>query len=349
MKVMITGSMGYIGPVLVRYLRNRLPNAEIYGFDSGYFAHSLTGVTRMPETLLNRQYFGDIREFPEDLLQGIDVVVHLAAVSNDPMGSKFEQVTKEINQNASYRLARLCVAAGVKSFVFASSCSTYGYAESGPRKESDDLNPLTAYAHSKVGAEKLLCSLANQTMAITCLRFATACGMSDRLRLDLVLNDFVASALSSGEITILSDGTPWRPLIDVEDMARAIFWAIKRDPARDGEFLVVNAGRDENNYQVRELAETVARHVPGTRVRINTDAPPDKRSYKVDFSLFRKLAPDHVPQVTLEQSVLRLIDGIKRTPEIGENFRGSSFMRLKMLEKHIAESSIGADLRWIAA
>jgi nucleoside-diphosphate-sugar epimerase len=350
MKILITGNMGYVGPVLVRYLRNAMPGAELHGFDSGFFAHSLTGVTRTPETLLDRQYFGDVREFPQELLQGMDAVVHLAAVSNDPMGNKFEQVTEEINQNSSDRLARLCIAAGVKSFVFASSCSMYGYAETGARKETDDVNPLTAYARSKVGSERLLSGLGNQGMAITCLRFATACGMSDRLRLDLVLNDFVAGALSNGEITVLSDGTPWRPLIDVEDMARAISWAINRNPeAAGGGYLAVNAGRDENNYQVRQLAETVARHVPGTRVSINTDAPPDKRSYKVDFSLFRKLAPDHIPQVPLEQSVQRLIDGIKRTPAIDGDFRGSLFMRLKTLEKHIAEQAIGTDLRWIAA
>lgn len=349
MKILITGNMGYVGPVLVRYLRNTMPSAELHGFDSGFFAHSLTGVTRTPETLLDRQYFGDIRELPEHLLRDVDAVVHLAAISNDPMGNKFEHVTEEINRDASHRLAQLCIVAGVKNFVFASSCSMYGYAESGARKETDDTNPLTAYARSKVGCENLLSNLSGQGMTITCLRFATACGMSDRLRLDLVLNDFVAGALSSGEITVLSDGTPWRPLIDVEDMARAISWAIVRRATGNDQFLAVNAGRDENNYQVRELAETVARHIPGTRVSINTDAPPDKRSYKVDFSLFRKLAPEYIPQVSLDESVLKLIAGIKRTPMIDENFRKSSFMRLKTLETHITGNVIGSDLRWIAA
>ena len=197
--------------------------------------------------------FGDIREFPAELLDGVDAVVHLSAISNDPMGNKFEAVTGEINRDATVRIARLAAERGVKSFVFASSCSMYGYAEGGARKETDPTNPLTAYARSKIGSEKAMAELDRKGMLVTSLRFATACGMSDRLRLDLVLNDFVACAITSGEITVLSDGTPWRPLIDVEDMARAILWAIRRKPDKGGEFLAVNAGRDESNYQVREL------------------------------------------------------------------------------------------------
>ena len=157
-------------------------------------------------------------------------MVHLSAVSNDPMGNKFEAVTGDINQKASVRIAQLAADRGVKNFVFASSCSMYGYAEGGARKESDPTNPLTAYARSKIGSEKAFAELDLGGMTVTSLRFATACGMSDRLRLDLVLNDFVACAIASGEITVLSDGTPWRPLIDVEDMARAISWAIVRKP-----------------------------------------------------------------------------------------------------------------------
>ena len=149
-------------------------------------------------------------------------------------------------------------------------------------------------------------------MGVTCLRFATACGMSPRLRLDLVLNDFVAGALASGEVSVLSDGTPWRPLIDVRDMARAIEWAITGDGVEAGGFLSINAGSDDWNVQVRDLAHAVAAGAPGTRVSINKDAPPDKRSYRVDFSLFRKMAPDHQPRVTLADSVERLRDGLRR-------------------------------------
>jgi nucleoside-diphosphate-sugar epimerase len=347
MRILITGNMGYVGPVVTRFLRTNLKDARLIGFDTGFFGHSLTGAGVLPETLLDRQVFGDIRDFPPELLDGIDAVVHLSAVSNDPMGNRFETVTGDINQNASVRLAQLAADRGVKTFVFASSCSMYGYAEGGARKENDPTNPLTAYARSKIGSEKAFAGLDLGGMTITSLRFATACGMSDRLRLDLVLNDFVACAIASGEITVLSDGTPWRPLIDVEDMARAISWAIVRRPENGGRFLAVNAGRDESNYQVRELAEAVARHVPGTRVSINTNAPPDKRSYRVDFGLFRSLAPAHIPQVSLDQSITRLREGLVGMGFADTDFRNSPYMRLKTLERHMAAGRLAADLRWL--
>jgi nucleoside-diphosphate-sugar epimerase len=346
MRILITGNMGYVGPVLAKFLRDRLHDAELIGFDTGYFGHSLTGAGLLPEALLDRQVFGDIREFPAELLDGVDAVVHLSAISNDPMGNKFEAVTGEINRDATVRLARLAAERKVKSFVFASSCSMYGYAENGARKESDPTNPLTAYARSKIGSEKALGELDRKGMLVSSLRFATACGMSDRLRLDLVLNDFVACAITSGEITVLSDGTPWRPLIDVEDMARAIFWAIGRKRENGGEFLAVNAGRDESNYQVRALAEAVARHVPGTTVSINTNAPPDKRSYRVDFALFRSLAPNFIPQVTLDQSITRLREGLVGMGFADKDFRSSPYMRLRTLERHMAADRLDTNLRW---
>jgi nucleoside-diphosphate-sugar epimerase len=346
MRILITGNMGYVGPVLTRFLRESIVDAELIGFDTGFFGHSLTGVDVLPESLLDQQVFGDIRELSPKLLDGTDAVVHLSAVSNDPMGNKLEAVTGEINQQASVRLAKLAAEHGVKNFVFASSCSMYGYAEGGARKESDPTNPLTAYARSKIGAEKAFAELHLGKMTVTSLRFATACGMSDRLRLDLVLNDFVACAIASGEISVLSDGTPWRPLIDVEDMARAISWAIVRKPENGGKFLAVNAGRDESNYQVRDLAEAVARQLPGTKVSINTNAPPDKRSYRVDFSLFKSVAPDNIPQVTLDESIRRLREGLTAMGFADKDFRNSQFMRLKTLERNMAAGRLGADLRW---
>jgi nucleoside-diphosphate-sugar epimerase len=346
MRIIVTGNLGYVGSVVTRFLRANARDAELIGFDSGFFAHCLTGADALPELLLDRQYFGDVREFPAKILDGVDALVHLAAISNDPMGNTFEQVTHDVNQSASVRIAQLCKDAGVNSFVFASSCSMYGYAEGGARKETDPTNPLTAYARSKIGTENALKQIDLAGMTVTSLRFATACGMSDRLRMDLVLNDFVACAVSSREITVLSDGSPWRPLIDVEDMARAIHWAINREPTNGGAFLGVNVGRDEANYQVKDLAEAVARQVAGTTVSINTNAPPDKRSYKVDFSLFKSLAPESIPQVTLEQSVSALCAGLNRMSFSDKQFRSSSYMRLKALEKHITEKRLDSDLRW---
>jgi nucleoside-diphosphate-sugar epimerase len=183
-------------------------------------------------------------------------------------------------------------------------------------------------------------------MTISCLRFATACGMSDRLRLDLVLNDFAACAASSGEISILSDGTPWRPLIDVADMARAIEWAITRQPHQGGRLLSVNVGSNGWNYQVRDLAQAVAAAFPGAVVRVNPNAQPDRRSYSVDFSLFAQLAPDHQPQVDLAHSVHRLRSGLAEINFRDADFKSSNMIRLNVLSRMVEQEQLSSDLRW---
>lgn len=345
MKILITGNMGYVGPAVVRRFRSRHPGAFLHGYDNGYFAHCLTGARFLPERLLDQQSFGDVRQIDASLLRGYDCVVHLAAVSNDPMGDRFAAVTRDINQDASIAIARAARDAGVGHFVFASSCSVYGVAAGGPRKEDDPLNPVTAYAASKIGTEQGLANL-DGDMTVTCLRFATACGMSDRLRLDLVLNDFVACALSQKEITVLSDGTPWRPLIDTADMARAMEWAATRSESRGGRFLTVNAGSNDRNYQVRDLAHAVADAVPGTSVSINTAAPADSRSYQVDFGRYAELAPEHQPQVTLGQSIRELIDGLSAMGFADPDFRNSPLIRLKVLQGHIERGQLSDELVW---
>ena len=347
MKLLVTGNTGYIGPLVLRHMQQALPGISIVGYDSGYFAHCLTGAPRLPETRLQTQHWGDVRDFPGELFDGVDAVIHLAAVSNDPMGSRFEKVTEDINFASSKAIAQKALEHGVKRFVFASSCSMYGFAEGGPRKESDALNPLTAYSRSKVATEQALAEMADSGMIITALRFSTACGWSDRIRLDLVLNDFVACAIASKEITVLSDGSPWRPLIDVKDMARSMEWALTRDPQEGGNYLAINVGSQEWNYQVRDLAEAVARAVPGTRVSINKDAPPDKRSYRVDFSLYKALAPKHQPQVSLDQAISEIKTGLESMLFSDADFRASQFMRLKVIEKHIEEQRLSEQLRWI--
>jgi nucleoside-diphosphate-sugar epimerase len=345
LKILITGNMGYVGPAVAKYLRAQRPDAILHGFDNAYFAHCLTGAPVLPERYLDEQFYGDVRNVTLDL-SGYDAVVQLAAISNDPMGNQFEAVTLDINQNTTISIAKAAAAAGVKNFVFASSCSVYGIAEGAPRKETDSLNPITAYAKSKIGAERELSSI-DTRMVITSLRFATACGMSDRLRLDLVLNDFVACALSQGKITVLSDGTPWRPLIDVADMARAIDWAIDRPANVGGRYLAVNAGSDDRNYQVKDLANAVARSVPGTDVSINTSAPVDSRSYKVDFGLYRSLAPEHQPIVTQDQTIQNLIAGLKRMNFKDADLRSSGLMRLRVLQDHIDSQRLNKTLHWV--
>lgn len=348
MKILITGNMGYIGPCLTDQLRSAYPEAQLVGFDMGYFAHCLTTIDGLPERRLDGQWFGDVRAMPDHVLEGVDTVIHLAAISNDPMGNNFEQVTHEVNFVASVNLARRAKAAGVSRFVFASSCSMYGYAEGDARREGDPLNPLTAYARSKVHTEQALAGLASDTFVVTALRFATACGMSERLRLDLVLNDFVAGAIANKEISILSDGTPWRPLIHINDMARAIEWATRREATQGGAFLGVNAGSNEWNYQVLQLAEACARALPGVRISINKNAQPDKRSYRVDFDLYRRLAPRHQPQVDLAEAVRGLKDGLTQLGFNDTNFRNSRLIRLKMLAELRTRGLLSDALRWTA-
>ena len=346
MKVLITGNMGYIGPNVVRHLRQTRPGAVLTGFDTGYFADALTAATPFPERELDAQFFGDVRAIPPSVFAGVDAVIHLAAISNDPMGKAFEEVTMQVNHAASVAAARQAKKAGATAFVFASSCSVYGFAEDGARTEKSSLNPLTAYARSKVATETDLKSLADRDFKVTCLRFSTACGFSPRLRLDLVLNDFVASALALKKINILSDGTPWRPLINTKDMARAMDWAIGREAKDGGEFLIVNIGSDEWNYQVKDLAAAVQREMPGVEVAINRDAPPDRRSYKVDFSLFRKLAPRHQPVCDLAGTVRELKEGLQAVGFADANFRESRLVRLKMLNNLKTAGYLGDDLYW---
>ncbi len=348
MKILITGNMGYIGPLVVQQLRRTRPQAILLGFDIGYFAQCLTSAPRLPECGLDCQYFGDVRQFPAELLAGVDAVVYLAAISNDPMGNAYEAVTLDINYRAAVDLARQAKAAGARSFIFASSCSVYGFAAEGARGEQSALDPLTAYARSKVRAERELEPLAETDFRVTCLRFATACGMSDRLRLDLVVNDFVASAVAAKKITILSDGTPWRPLIHVRDMARAIDWAVSREAGNGGAFLVVNTGSDEWNYQVRALAEAVADIIPGVELSVNKTAQPDRRSYRVDFGLFRKLAPQHQPQYDLETTIRELKAGLEAMGFQDQGFRESQFIRLNALAALRNSRLLTGDLRWAA-
>jgi nucleoside-diphosphate-sugar epimerase len=346
MKILITGNMGYVGPVLIRRLRESYPEAELIGFDMGYFGSCLSSNGIIPECRVDVQHFGDVRRFPTKLLADVNAVVYLAALSNDPLGNAFEEATFHINQRSAVSIARAAKEARATAFVYASSCSVYGAAEDGARTEESPVNPLTAYAKSKVWTERDLVSLADPKFKITCLRFATACGMSDRLRLDLVLNDFVAGAVASKKISILSDGSPWRPLIHVKDMARAIDWAVGRDLASGGPFLTVNVGDDRWNYQVRDLAEAVAEVIPDVEVSINKNAQPDKRSYKVSFAKFKSLAPGYTPEIDLMSAVTELRDGLNAIGFNDENFRQSHFMRLNVLSRLKQTGLLTANLDW---
>ncbi len=347
MKIIIVGNMGYIGPSVTNQLRASFPEAELIGFDIGFFAHCLTNPYFLPERKLNKQVFGDIRNFPDELLEGVDAVLDLAAISNDPMGNKFEEVTLAVNYKAAVELAKKAKKAGVKSFTYASSCSMYGAASEYPKKETDELNPLTAYARSKVYTENDLEPLADDNFKITCLRFATACGFSNRMRLDLVLNDFVAGALINKEISILSDGTPWRPMINTKDMARAFEWSILRKKEEAGNYLAINTGSNEWNNQIKPLAEAVAEVIPGTKVTINTEAAPDKRSYRVNFDLYKKLAPTHQPIHDLKTTINELKDNMLEMNFNDPDYRSSKLIRLRVLNDLMEYNHLNTNLEWI--
>lgn len=345
MKILVLGNMGYVGPVVVERLA-AIPSSQVIGYDSGYFAHCLTPGSVLPERTVHEQLFGDVRRLSPEVFAGVDSVVYLAAISNDPMGDVYGEPTRQINHEAAIRSAKLSKEAGVKHFVFASSCSVYGKGDGSPRSESSEVCPLTEYARSKIAAESDLSALASDDFFVTCLRFATACGFSERLRLDLVLNDFVATALATGKIEILSDGLPWRPVIHVKDMARAIAWAIQR--TQGGAFLVVNAGRNDCNVQVRDLAHAVANFRRNIDVVVKNERPTDQRSYQVDFSLFHSLAAGFLPECTIADSVKDLVEHLDGLQLVNAGVKSPAFIRLSVLRDLIKRGLLDENLRWLS-
>jgi len=344
MKILVVGNMGYVGSVLVPYLRNNYPQSFIAGLDIGYFSERILP-NYNPESSLDKQIIMDIRDLQKSNIQGYDVIINLAAVSNDPMGEEFESATREINFLAGVRLAKLAKQVGVKKFIFASSCSVYGQGGGKPKTELDEVNPLTEYAKSKINSEVELSKIASPKFIIKCLRFSTACGFSPRLRLDIVLNDFVAASIVKKHINILSDGNPWRPIIHVQDMARAIHWSI--EDSNDAVFQILNVGSINANFQVKELAEAVKTVNPTVEISINKKASPDKRTYKVDFSAYNNLAQNYQPIFSLEDSVKDLIKNIELLSLNGEDVKSSEFIRLKSLKESIKNNLIDSNLKAI--
>ncbi len=340
MRVLVTGHRGYIGPILVNKLLEH--GHDPVGLDSDIFAECAfyEDMPAIPELRL------DLRDAKLGDLEGFDAVIHLAGISNDPIGNLNPALTYQINHQASVRLAELSKEAGCQRFLFSSSCSTYGAAGEDFLTEQASFNPVTPYGHSKVLVEQDVAKLADEDFSPTFLRNATAYGVSPRLRFDLVINNLVAHAYTRGLVYMLSDGTPWRPVVHIEDISNAFLAALEapREVVHNQAF---NVGGNDENYQIKELAEIVAEVVPGCRIEYAPDAGPDKRTYRVDFSKIQRMLPGFKPQWTARQGAEELFEAYQQVHLQREDFEGSRYRRIDHIQKLMKAGRLGEDLRWM--
>ncbi|NJC98964.1 MAG: NAD-dependent dehydratase [Anaerolineales bacterium] len=340
MRILVTGDRGYIGTVLVPMLMAE--GHEVIGLDSDLYQRCTFG-EGLPE---NKTIRKDLRDVEAADLEGFDAVMHLAALSNDPLGNLNPDLTYDINYHASVKLAQLAKQVGVPRYIFSSSCSTYG-AASGDQMLTEDaeFNPVTPYGESKVFVERDVAQLADDNFSPVFLRNATAYGVSPRLRFDIVLNNLVAWAYSTGKVLIKSDGTPWRPIIHIEDISRAFIAALNapREVIHNQAF---NVGRNDQNYRIREIADIVKETVPGCEIEYAQDAGPDKRSYRVDFTKIAEKLPEFQPQWDARKGAQELYEAYRKVDLKLDEFEGPKYKRIDHIKQLLGNGTLDSTLRW---